>query len=80
MRIVHSGANAINLGEAKNHYITQELSGLEETVFFWGLLNLQGFNVSGEKFKTAIELLQRNILQQRDVISAIWINVMAFNS
>lgn len=69
MRIVLSGANAINLGEAnKNRCITQELSGLEETAFAWGLLNLQGSSISGEKFKSAIELLQRNILQQRDVI------------
>jgi len=40
---------------------------LEETAFARGLHNLQGFSISGEKFKGAVELLKRDILQQRDV-------------
>lgn len=63
-----SAANAKNVSEAnKNCCITQELSGFKETAFGWGLLNLQGFSISGEKFKCAKELLQSDILQQRDV-------------
>lgn len=60
---MHFDANAIDLGEAsKSCYITQELSGSEEAALGQGLLNLQGFSISDEKFKSTIELLQSNIL------------------